>query len=426
MNYRTINWLIFTAALIAGNPTLFAQSSSTVETPLPKLMIFPFETTNIDDDSLQRDSSTIFEITQQLKKMFSPNSVPLDTIAPKKPSLESARHTLRQVFAEQNAAFTTPLAIIPLWSRVHNYDLFAIIVIDSQHNTVKSVTHKLIPRNISLKRLKNSDSRASMVQAMSELSTALNLSALPKQNEDLAVAIRDQTLNTSSNEIDRTTLSTLILAKWTNEFLAINPYSNELLSTIHRFYGQQNLVRKASREVIAHATYDKSVHNASLPVTMTLSIRAVESVFAQTLPWTWSEPLTLAYKADNTLDLQFSDRLRAELTTERQSLDRSELPQIAKIRGAWAYVDKGRAWGLQMNDRLLSKDDPQKIKGHVVAYFGPELKLKSPHGWPINEGAVVFIRKGQRDVRVGQTLTYDGMKVPTPWPPVAQVAPATK
>jgi hypothetical protein len=426
MKYRTINFILFATALIASSQTIVAQSSSTLETPLPKLMLLPWETTNIDDDSLQQSSSARFEITRQLKKMIAPTSVSLDTIAPNKPSLESARRTLSHVFAEQNAAFTTPLAIIPIWSRVHNYDLFAIIVVDSQHNTIKSVLHKLIPRNSLLKRLRTSDSHSSMVQAFNDLSTALNLNALPQQNEDLAVAIRDQTLTTRSNEIDRTTLSTLILAKWTTEFLAINPYSSELLSTIHRFYGQQSLARKANREVIAHASYDKVVNNASLPVTMTLSIRAVESIFAQPLPWTWSEPLTLAFKADNTLDLQFSDRLKTELTTERQSLDRSELPQIAKIRGAWAYVDKGRAWGLQMNDRLFSKDDPQKIKGHVVAYFGPELKLKSPRGWPINEGAIVFIRKGQRDVRVGQALTYDGLKVPTPWPPVAQVAPATK
>ncbi len=426
MRHWISNSIYLGIALISIMPTLFAQSSSTTETPLPKFMLLPWETPNIDDDSLRLSRSAQLEITQQLKKIFAPNAVTLNTTAPNVPVIESARQTLAPVYADQNANFSTPLAIIPLWTRVHNFDLFALVVIDSQHNTVKSVIHKMVPRTDTQKSLQTRNYRAFFGQAFTELSASLNLNALPTQNEDLAVAIRDQTSNTRSNEMDRTTLSTLILAQWSNEFLAINPYSSELLSTIHRFYGQQAFMRKANREIIVRVTYDKILHNTTLPVPMTLSARGIESVFGQTLPWIWSEPLIVDVNSDNTINLKLSNRLKSELTTERQSLSRSELPQIAKIRGAWAYVDKGRAWGLQMNDRLISQENPQQIKGHVVAYFGPELKLKSARGWPINEGAIIFIRKGQRDIRVGQTLAYDGLKVPTPWPPVAQVAPAAK
>jgi hypothetical protein len=70
-----------------------------------------------------------------------------------------------------------------------------------------------------------------------------------------------------------------------------------------------------------------------------------------------------------------------------------------------------------MNDRLVGIEQPNAFKGHVVAYFGPELKLKSPRGWPINEGAIIFIRKGQKNLKIGQAFTYDGMRVPTSWPP---------
>ena len=44
---------------------------------------------------------------------------------------------------------------------------------------------------------------------------------------------------------------------------------------------------------------------------------------------------------------------------------------VIKVYGAWAYLDKGRAWGLEMNDRLWFEKDGRMVKGHVVAYFGP-------------------------------------------------------
>jgi hypothetical protein len=418
------NFLFILMTIIIHSHPLHAQSNSTDnEFPMPKFMILPWETPNIDDDAKQRSVTARNEITLQLKKIFSPNAVSLDSIAPKVQTIESARHTLTTVLADSNATFSSPLAILPLWTRIHNYDLFAIVVIDIQRNTIRSVVHRLVPRVGTQKSLQTRSYQGFFSQAFSELSNSMNLASLPAQNDDLAVAIRDQTANTRSDEIDRATLSVLILGQWPADFLALNPYANELISTIHRFYGRQSFMRKANREVVAHITYEKPPSNLQLPVSLTLNIRAVESVFAQTLPWKWSEPLVLGVKGDNTIDLKFSDRLKTELTSERAALRRDELPKVAKIRGAWAYVDKGRAWGLQMNDRLISEDEPQKIKGHVVAYFGPELNLKSVRGWPINEGAIIFIRKGQQDVRLGQSLMYDGMKVPTPWPPAA---PANK
>ena len=69
-----------------------------------------------------------------------------------------------------------------------------------------------------------------------------------------------------------------------------------------------------------------------------------------------------------------------------------------------------------MNDRLVVADDSQVVKGHIVGYYGPELSLKSPKGWPISEGAIMYVRKGQRESKLGQEFKYDKMTVPTPWP----------
>ena len=385
---------------------------------LPMLMLLPWQTPTIDADTLHRTAKARDEITQRLQTALLPTAKTLDTFAPKNPRWESARYTLKDIWAQESTnSVTAPTAIIPLWTHVHDHDLIALIVIDSAHNTVKTIAHRVVPRTKWQLAVKNGSYKDYFGPAFTELQNSINFTSIKPSNDDMSVAFRDQTVSTSSNEMDRSTIAMLLAAQWSVEFTVINPFATEILTSVLGFYNQKGAMRRANREVITRLTYPKTPVGLKLPVTVNMNIRATDGVFGQTLPWTWSEPLTIGVNRDNTINLQYSDKLKNSLSTEYASLRRSELPQVVKIRGAWAYVDKGRAWGLQMNDRLVSNDDANKIKGHVVAYYGPEMKLNSSRGWPIHEGAIVFIRKGQREMRIGQTLTYDGMKVPTPWPP---------
>jgi hypothetical protein len=387
-------------------------------TPLPQLMLLPWQTPTIDADTLSRTSKTRDAMLQQLKEAWLPTSKTLDTMAPKNPAWETARPSLKSIWAEtQTSAVTSPTAILPLWTHVHDHDVFALVIIDSLQNTIRSITHRVIPRSKWQLALKDGSYKNYFQPVVSELQKAINLSSIKNANADMSVAFRDQTASANASEMDRNTLAMLLAAPWLGDFTVINPFATEQLTAIHGFYNQKNSMRRANREIITRLTYDKAPKLLKLPITVMLNIGATDGVFGQTLPWSWSEPLSIGVNGDNTINLKYSEKLKTTLTTESASLRRDELPQVVKIRGAWAYVDKGRAWGLQMNDRLVSNDDPNKIKGHVVSYYGPEMKLSSGRGWPIHEGAIIFIRKGQKDVRVGQTLTYDGMKVPTPWPP---------
>ncbi|WP_218110169.1 hypothetical protein [Oligoflexus tunisiensis] len=123
--------------------------------------------------------------------------------------------------------------------------------------------------------------------------------------------------------------------------------------------------------------------------------------------------------------LQLPNALIQLLQKEAQSIKPDDGPQVAKIYGAWAYLDRGRAWGLEMNDRLYLDDGERLIKGHVVAFYGSGLGLKSPRGFPIHEGAILFIRTGQRKVQIGDTFLFDPTSFPTPWPPVRQPSNAS-
>ncbi|MEN9834775.1 MAG: hypothetical protein RL011_968, partial [Pseudomonadota bacterium] len=105
------------------------------------------------------------------------------------------------------------------------------------------------------------------------------------------------------------------------------------------------------------------------------------------------------------------------LKAEEKTLQLSDWPQVVKRDRAWVYLDRGRAWGLKMNDRLLAEVDGETVKGHVVHFFGPEAKLKSPRGFPVEEGAVLYIRLHQKLPRVGTTFKFDPRTFPTKYPP---------
>ena len=51
------------------------------------------------------------------------------------------------------------------------------------------------------------------------------------------------------------------------------------------------------------------------------------------------------------------------LEKEETSLDQQAAPRVASIYGAWAYLDKGRAWGLKVNDRVYIETAEKKVKG---------------------------------------------------------------
>ncbi len=125
----------------------------------------------------------------------------------------------------------------------------------------------------------------------------------------------------------------------------------------------------------------------------------------------------------NEQKLDIPEDFLAMLLKKREELLSQDLPQVAKIYGAWAYLDRGRAWGLEMNDRLYFDDNGRKVKGHVVAFYTNKEKLNSPRGFPIQEGAILYIRKGQKAVKVGDTFQFDPTAYPTPWPPVPQPMP---
>ncbi len=151
-----------------------------------------------------------------------------------------------------------------------------------------------------------------------------------------------------------------------------------------------------------------------LPMELRLTVRYAESVFANSMERGEAAAITL----HPDLNLVAHNELKGLMQRESSALQLADMPQIAKVDRAWVYLDRGRAWGLKMNDRLVHRmGNGEFIKGHVVAFYGPNLKIQSPRGFPVSEGAIVFVRKGQGETRLGQTFAFDPTAYPTPWPP---------
>jgi hypothetical protein len=142
-----------------------------------------------------------------------------------------------------------------------------------------------------------------------------------------------------------------------------------------------------------------------------------ESVFGQHIKNVMKHKFELSLE-DSQFDIPNNLDFISYIDEESKSLKMDEMPVISKIYRAWSYVDKGRAWGLKIGDRLITEDsEGEQIKGHVVGFYGPEHEIVSPRGYKVNEGAIVYIRKGQAKTKIGQSLKWDKRKYPTPWPP---------
>lgn len=396
-----------------------AQKIIAPEKLLPKILILPWQTPNVDPDSLRLTRQARDAVTNKLKETFTPSAESLDKLTRTKTLPTALTDDLQKVLADAETSPQNATAIIPLWTHFHDYELLGLVAIDAHKNTIRHFVHKLIPHEQLVQAYKNKDTQSVFGQAFAAFSAQVKGGNQPNAPEELAIIVRQQAASRRINEIDRTTLNLLLgyqLATRTGQmtFTLINPFAPEILAAIHQLYGLKQVMRKPNRLIFTKITYDKNPKIMKLPVTLNLGTTVTEAVFGKSIPDSWQEPITVGAKTNGEVELKYSSKLDELISREQQALKRDDLPQIVKIRGAWAYVDKGRAWGLQMNDRLVIADGSGTVKGHVVGYYGPEMKLKSPRGYPIHEGAIIFIRKGQKSLKEGQALSYDIMKVPNP------------
>jgi hypothetical protein len=335
----------------------------------------------------------------------------------------------------------TPLALEPTWCRVYDRQVLMVTVANAKTNELLAAAHTTVTKS-NWDTQRDADGLGSL---LSSQMSALAREALAEAQKKLSQGAPTDALHVglsleqNASRVDEG--SSLCLSALLEETLARSPQSTgrvggftvaralglDQLALIRNMLGQDppTLTRPTRALVIGwHRTRDKAASKTTLPLTFDLTSRPLESVFAHSIPEARSkDAVTARIDGTNRVVLEGLTRLSDFLIQEQKSLLLADGPQVARINRAWVYLDRGRAWGLKMNDRLLAGSGPDEIKGHVVRFFGPEENLKSPRGFPIHEGAILYIRKNQKAPKIGMEFRMDPRLFPTPWPPPS---PASK
>ncbi|MBP9707499.1 MAG: hypothetical protein KBD78_07610 [Oligoflexales bacterium] len=186
-------------------------------------------------------------------------------------------------------------------------------------------------------------------------------------------------------------------------------------SLISDFYPELFKLSRPNRllNIVWYFYRDQNDKNKKL---LSYKIDVSEAVFGKSLGRTFSQ--SDAFKLDEThrFDLALFQPMIDFLKSESDQLIVSQNPRALQQNGAWFYLDKGRAWGLRINDRLTSIENPE-VKGHIVSFFGPESGIRNAREEMIAEGAIVFIREGLEKAQIGMQYAFDRSSYP------AQIAP---
>lgn len=120
---------------------------------------------------------------------------------------------------------------------------------------------------------------------------------------------------------------------------------------------------------------------------------------------------------DSRFQVRYPSRWISFLQIESQRLARRTPPAIVARYGTWAYLDRGRGFGITINQRFVgmqpgsSKARPA-FAGHVVKFFGASAGLKDARGQLITDGAILYLRSGRDQAVIGRTVFPDQATYP--------------
>ncbi len=278
----------------------------------------------------------------------------------------------------------------------------------------------LTPKEPWLKKSGRKSLKPLLAQITSELwtrSATLSASLVNVSNDDtLEISLRSRNSVTRVNQASHLCLNMIASQKLAQQGWKIQSTNDqEHLRILRQVFLPLSKLTRATRHLLIDWNGSPASTTTSDEMTFQTQLSMTEAVFAReakTLgPMSWK-----LKNVENRVVLDWDNALVDTLKKEKSSLAKADLPRVVKVQQAWAYLDRGRAWGLTMNERMESGTTTNPIMGHVVGFFGPEQKLSNALGDPVYEGAILYIRKGQAQVRVGDTFTFDPTTFPKALP----------
>lgn len=318
-----------------------------------------------------------------------------------------------------------PLVLQPILTSLAKYYIVFLHIADLHLNTLIISTHQVIPKYLHSSNVTNSTKlleqnlERMVIELLDEAITKLNDYEFTPPKSTLCIEVSLIKESDNLNVGSLTTLNLLLENKLIDQKIrVVRTFGLKDIQLIKYLIKSTLNIKRHTRVIQTNWIWPHTIKDINFPLNFRLEYNILESLFAQRIN---IKPNVSEYTfniINNKINFDLDNKLKLFLEEENKALSLKERPQVAKIYGAWAYLDKGRAYGLVINHRLQTVDeDGELIKGHVVGYFGPSLNLTSPKGYRINDGAIVFIRKGQSRLKVGQFFEYDTTQYPTKWPP---------
>lgn len=142
------------------------------------------------------------------------------------------------------------------------------------------------------------------------------------------------------------------------------------------------------------------------------SVRTAAKNLSSTLP---NQQATIALPEKLTasrFQVRYPSLWTSFLQLESRRLRGSTPPSIIARYGTWAYLDRGRGFGITLNQRFVGMQPGSSrarpaFTGHVVKFFGPSAGLKDASGQPISDGAILYLRSGRDKAVIGTTVYPD-------------------
>jgi len=310
------------------------------------------------------------------------------------------------------------VTIEPSWCPLMDHHLFFVTMADTTLNTLLGSAHTTITRTAWAKMTPAQRSSFLSTKLPELASTAMqegaNKSAPP--SDALHVGLSLQRSVTRDDEGPSACLNLLLEQQLAARYTVARSLGGDHLALTRWLLDQSPSLRRPTRVLQLDWTHAPEVERR-LPIKLTADAQVIDGVYGKHIPVKLTSHMTCKEGAGAVIECTTDKAIEQLLSAEAQTLKLSDWPQVAKVYRAWAYLDRGRAWGLKMNDRVVAEVDGKPVKGHVVKFFGPEQKLTSPRGFPIREGAIVYLRLNQQLARKGVTFQMDPRSFPTPFPP---------
>lgn len=410
IHWYSLEWVIITF-LLSGS---FARASE--ESPLPETIVMPLQTMGIDPAERTAAASILEESMKEFRRILVPKGIELSkAIAKMKLTDVNPSNARDDIWIETGDQPTQKSTVWQsTWCRSIAGDVLFVEATHLRTGELLGSTHRAFKHDDIPQKVPEQFQQA-LSESISEVRQQINQTSTRTFPSVLKLGLKVQKETTRIDQGSSLCLSKLAESALLNSQPILNLYAQENLLHIQRFF---NILapQKRNNRILYIDWQQVAAKSSPDSIQVPISFRLSESVFGQSIQPIEKSLVTLAL-TDQRIKMTFEKNFSERIKEQETSLLRADLPQIAKVYGAWVYLDRGRAFGLKINDRLVVRGTTAPIEGHVIGFYGPELRIQSPRGYAIAEGAIVFIRKGQSQTKIAQELELDRKSYPTPWPP---------